>query len=135
MSTDQVRILHVGVKVPFARAYEFARRPENFSNWAAGLATSLHRTDNGWTADTPEGEATVVFSEPNPYGVLDHRVRIDGKPEIYIPLRMVGHGEITHVELMLFRQPGMTVDQFERDADLVMRDLRSLKSLLEAGPA
>lgn len=131
MSTLEVRILHTTIAVPFTAAYEFAHRPENFPKWAAGLSSSLHQTERGWVAETPEGEAIVEFTEPNPHGVLDHRVRLQGRPEIYIPLRLIANGDGTEVELVLFRQPDMDDAAFERDAGLVTKDLAALKALLE----
>lgn len=133
MSQSHVRVLHTTVATPFAAAYEFAHQPENFPKWAAGLSKDLHHTDRGWVANTPVGEAIVRFTEPNPYGVLDHHVQLPDKPEMYIPLRLVAHGDETVVELVLFRLPDMTDEQFEHDAALVEADLAALKKLLE-GP-
>ncbi len=132
MPTEDVRHLSTTIATPFDRAYAFAHQPANFVTWAAGLARTLHHTDHGWVADTPEGEATVVFSEPNAFGILDHRVRLAGKPEVYIPLRLIAHGDRTEVVLTLFRQPGMDDAMFERDAGLVTRDLAALKRVLES---
>jgi len=127
----EARILHLTIAIPCEQAYAFACIPENFSLWAAGLATSLRRAADGWIADTPEGEAAVRFSEPNGHGVLDHWVRLPGQPEISIPLRMVANGDGTEVELVLFRQPEMDDARVEYDIALVKSDLKALKSLLE----
>jgi len=131
MSTHRVRILHETIDKPFDAAYAFAHEPENFPRWAAGLSKSLHRTDDGWVADTPAGEAKLRFTDRNPYGVLDHRVQVAGKPEVYIPLRMIANGSGTEVELVLFRQPEMSDADFARDAEAIEKDLASLKKLLE----
>lgn len=131
MSSHQTRIIRTTINVPFEAAYAFAHRPENFPAWAAGMSTSLHKTDDGWIADTPEGEATVRFSTRNDYGVIDHWVQLPDKPEIYIPLRMIANGGATEVELVLFRLPEMTDEQFEADAASVTRDLATLKQVLE----
>jgi hypothetical protein len=127
----QTRILHVTIAVPLAAAYAFAHKPENFPRWAAGLATALHESEQGWVADTPEGEAQIEFSPPNDQGVLDHDVRIAGRPEIYVPMRMIANGDATEVELVLFRQPGKTDAQFDGDTTPVRKDLAALKRLLE----
>lgn len=132
MTADTVRHLGIPIAVPLAQAYAFASVPDNFARWAAGLATSLRHSDHGWVADTPEGEARVEFSPPNAYGVLDHRVRFDGRPDVYIPLRMIAHDRGTEVLFTLLRQPGMDDAAFERDAQAVMADLHRLKALLEA---
>ena len=134
MTTSEVRILHVTIRVPIERAYAFARRPENFPRWAVGLADSLRLTERGWIADTPEGEALIHFSEANALGVLDHRVIIDGRPDVVVPMRMVPNGDGTEVELILFRQSGMSEADFKRDARAVKTDLEALKVLLEAEP-
>ena len=131
MKTHQVRNLSTTINVPFADAYGFAHNPENFPKWAAGLSSSLQRTDRGWVAETLAGEVIVRFSDLNVYGVLDHWVQVDDEAEIHIPLRMVPNGDGTEVELVLFRQPEMSDADFDRDTGLVEKDLASLKQLLE----
>lgn len=132
MASHEVRIASITIDRPFAEAYDFAHRPANFMAWAAGLAKTLHETDHGWVADTPEGEARVRFSPPNDYGVLDHWVLIEGKPEIYIPLRLVANGNGVEAELMLLRQSGMSDADFDRDEAAVKADLARLKAVLES---
>jgi hypothetical protein len=132
MATHEVRILNTSIDIPFETAYAFAHLPENFPKWAAGLSSSLHKSNEGWVADTPTGTAVVTFAGRNDFGVLDHRVKVEGQPEVYIPLRMMANGTGTEVELVLYRQPDMTDADFERDAGLVAKDLASLKKVLEA---
>lgn len=130
-----VRNLGITIHRPFAEAYAFAHRPENFAKWAAGLATALRQSPHGWVADTPEGEAIVTFSPANDYGVIDHRVVLPGKPEIHIPLRLVPNGDsATEVVFTLFRQPGLDDAEWNRDVDAVSQDLITLKAILEGGP-
>ncbi|PZQ56902.1 MAG: polyketide cyclase [Phenylobacterium zucineum] len=132
MTLHETVTLSITIAAPFEAAYAFAHQPANFTAWASGLAASLHETDDGWVADTPEGEARVSFSSPNAFGVLDHRVNLPGRPEIYIPLRMVENGDGVEVSLLLLRQPGMTDEMFEKDAAHVRQDLAALKRVLEA---
>lgn len=116
MSTHQVRHLSITIDVPLPRAYEFAHEPNNFPAWAEGMT----------------GGADIQYSPKNEYGVLDHRVRIDGVPEIYVPLRMIANGDGTEVVFTLFRGPGMSDADFERDQAMVKKDLANLKNLLES---
>lgn len=125
------RSIDIAIRAPLAQAYGFASQPENFPRWAAGLSASLYREGDDWIADTPEGRAIVLFSPPNDFGILDHHVRLPGKPDIHIPLRMIANGEGTLVVFTLFRQPDMDDAAFDRDADLVTKDLQTLKALLE----
>lgn len=131
MTQSAVRTIETIIERPLGAAYAFAHVPENFPKWASGLSTSLHKDVDGWRAETPLGEAKVRFSEPNDFGVLDHWVDLPGRPQIYIPLRLIAHGEATIVTLTLLRQPAMSDDDFERDAEHVKRDLAALKALLE----
>lgn len=126
-----VRHLSVTIDVPLSEAYAFACQPAHFAQWAAGLAETLHHDDRGWVAQTPEGEAIITFTAPNAFGILDHRVTLPGKPEIYIPLRMIAHGRQTEVLFTLFRLPEMDDAAFDRDAGWVRADLDRLKHLLE----
>ncbi|MET0371493.1 MAG: SRPBCC family protein [Sphingobium sp.] len=131
MPSLAAQTISITIDRPFEQAYAFAREPENFPKWAAGMSSSLHREGDIWVADAPQGRATVRFSEPNDYGVLDHWVLLDGKPEITIPLRMIANGDGTEVMLTLFTQPDMDEADVARDAAMVRKDLATLKALLE----
>jgi hypothetical protein len=124
-------VLSVPINRPAPEAYEFLSVPENFPKWASGLGASLRRAGTDWVVETPEGPATVRFSERNAYGVLDHAVRLPRSGTVYVPLRLVARGEACELVLTLFRQPDMSDEKFAADAEWVMRDLRTAKRLLE----
>jgi hypothetical protein len=128
----QARQLSVSINRSAAEAYDFLCAPENFPKWASGLGRSLRRTGDDWIAETPEGPATVRFSEPNSRGVLDHSVHLPGDRAVYIPLRVVAKAEGCELVLTLFRQPDMSEEKFAADAQWVMRDLEAAKRILEA---
>ncbi|HEY9568923.1 MAG TPA: VOC family protein [Thalassobaculum sp.] len=86
-------------------------------------------------ADTPDGPVTIRFSEPNWFGVLDHRVRLASGEEIEVPMRVTANGDGAEVTLTLFRRPATSDDDFGRDAEWVGRDLDALKALVEGLPA
>ena len=132
MATREARILHTSIDVPFADAYAFAHRPENFPQWAAGLSGSLTRTERGWTTPSPDGDVVIRFTEPNAHGVVDHWVTIPGKPENYMPMRLFANGDGTEVEIALVRIAGMDDAAFGQDAAAIERDLASLKRVLES---
>jgi hypothetical protein len=128
----EARTLRVRIDRPAAEAYEFLSLPENFAKWASGLGSSLRQVGGDWVAETPEGPATVRFSERNAYGVLDHSVRLPRGGSVYVPLRVVAQGEGCELVLTVFRQPDMSDEKFAADAEWVMRDLHAAKRLLEA---
>jgi hypothetical protein len=133
MAIMDSRPISIGIACPFDRANAFLSDPANWPAWAAGLGQSLTRSPDGtWTAQTPEGPATVRFTPPNAFGVLDHVVILATGAEVHVPLRVIPNGDGCEVTLNLFRQPGMTHEAFESDAGLVRRDLERLKVLLEA---
>ena len=127
----ETRQLSVSIRQDARKAYDLLWQPESFPRWASGLAGSLRKVGPEWQAETPEGPATVRFSEHNPFGVLDHWVRLASGAEIYIPLRLIRNGDGCELTLTLFRRPGITDQQFAADADWVRRDLLAAKKLLE----
>ena len=48
------------------------------------------------------------------------------------PMRVVPNGESSEVSFTLFQLPGMSDEEFARDAGMVEADLRTLKRVLEA---
>ena len=129
------RVISVTINRPFEEVYAFACVPENFMKWASGLASSLHKKDDVWLARTPLGEAVVVFSELNKFGVLDHSVHLPNGQVVEVPLRVIKNGEGADVMLTLFQMPSMTDEEVERDAATVVSDMNTLKSVLEGGTA
>jgi hypothetical protein len=128
----EARTLSVSIHRSAAEAYAFLAVPENFARWASGLGATLRREGTDWAVDTPEGPATVLFSEPNARGVLDHAVQLREGRSIYVPLRVVANDGGCELVLTLYRPPGASDEQFEADARWVMRDLEAAKRLLEA---
>ena len=122
----------VSIARPAVDVYAFARRPESFPKWAAGLGAGLTPDGERWVAHGPDGDVHVRFSPENPYGVLDHWVTLPDGTELSIPLRVVANGDGAEVTLTLFRAPGMDDAAFARDQGLVAKDLAKLEALLEA---
>jgi hypothetical protein len=127
----EARKLSVRINRSAAEAYDLLSLPENFPKWASGLGASLRREGDDWVVETPEGPASVRFSERNAYGVLDHSVKLPRGASIYVPLRVVADGDGCELVLTLFRQPDVSDEKFAADAEWVMRDLHAAKRLLE----
>ena len=125
------RILSIVIVCPPRKVYEFVSNPENLPRWAAGLCKSVRKSDSGCIADTPQGPVKIRFVEKNDFGVLDHYVKLASGVEVYVPMRVVLNGSGSEVIFTLFKTPGMSDKQFAEDADMVERDLKTLKSILE----
>ena len=128
---SETRKLSVSIDRAAAEAYEFLSRPENFPQWASGLGASLRQAGADWIAETPDGPATVCFTERNSRGVLDHSVHLPRGGSVYVPLRVVASGGGCELVLTLFRLPGVSEEKFAADAAWVMRDLQAAKRILE----
>ena len=130
-------VQHVSISIQRSPAdvYEFASDPRNLPCWAAGLARSeVRREEDEWIADAPFGKVRVKFAQRNPYGVLDHDVRLESGVIIHNPMRVVPNGEGSEFIFTLIRQPGMSDEKFAADRAAVEKDLRTLKELLERSP-
>jgi hypothetical protein len=127
----QSRNLSIFISRDVRDVYDFISVPENFRLWATGLGKSLKKKDGEWFAETPEGPVRVRFSERNEFGILDHWVSPKPGMQIYIPMRVVPNGVGSELIFTLFRLPDMSDEKFSADAEWVMRDLSTLKNLLE----
>jgi hypothetical protein len=128
---------HVSVSInrPPADVYGFASDPRNLPRWAAGLVGSeVKKEGDEWVADAPFGKVRVKFAPPNPYGVLDHDVRLESGVTVHNPMRVVPHGQGSEFIFTVIRQPGTSDEKFAADKAAVQKDLSALKELLERGP-
>ena len=116
---------------PAADVYRYAADPANVPAWAPGLGRSVENIDGHWFVETPAGRAGFAFVERNEFGVLDHEVTLPSGDVIYNPMRVVPNGDRCEVVFTLRRLPGMSDEDFERDAGLVQADLIRLKQLME----
>ena len=131
MATIESRTLSVRIDQPFARVYEFLVDPANWNKWAFGLGKSLRRSDGGWIADSDGGLLKVRFTARNQYGVLDHTVMRPAGAQVYVPMRLITNGSGCELLFTLFREPGITDERYNGDANFVQSDLDRLKELLE----
>ncbi|WP_433790249.1 SRPBCC family protein [Actinoplanes sp. CA-252034] len=127
--TSASRYLSEHIDVPADDVYAFAANPANLPAWAPGLATSVTREDGRWRIG--DDGAELVFTPPNELGVLDHWLRPPDGGEVYAPMRVIPDGDGAEIMFTLRRLPGMTDEDFDRDADLVQADLTRLKAVLE----
>lgn len=125
------------VQVSIARqpqdVYAYISNPENFPAWATAFCLSIrHSAGNEWIVETPDGPMSIRFVESNHYGVLDHYVQPHGASEAILnPMRVLANGAGSELIFTLFRQPGMSEEQFAQDARMVHSDLQTLKRVLE----
>jgi hypothetical protein len=131
MTLLEVRHISVSIARAPEDVYSFASKVENVPRWASGLGRAVRNVNRDWVVDGPLGQVKVRFVEPNDLGILDHDVTLASGVTIHNPLRVVPNGTGSEVTFTVFRQPGMSEQQFAEDAKAVERDLKVLKDLLE----
>jgi len=127
------RIISVSIDRPSREVYDFASDPANLPRWASGIGTSIKNINGEWIAKSPGGPVKVRFTPRNNLGVLDHYVTLPTGAVIYVPLRVIPNGSGSELTFTLFRQPDMTDQKFQEDAEWVLRDLTKLRDILEQG--
>jgi hypothetical protein len=124
---------HISVWVGRAAGdvYGYAADPRHLPEWAPGLGSAVEQVDGRWYVETPMGQAGFAFAPRNEFGVLDHDVTLPSGEVVYNPMRVIPGDGGCEVVFTLRRQPGMSDDDFARDAGLVAADLARLKRILE----
>jgi hypothetical protein len=124
--------ISISIARDWREVYDAIWRPEFFPRWASGLANAdLKKDGERWRVQGPDGPITIRFTGQNAYGVMDHYVELGNGGTVYIPLRVFQNDAGAEVALTLFRQPDMSPDKFEADAQWVRRDLAALQRLFD----
>lgn len=128
----EVQHVSIYIGLPSTDVYEFASNPANLPFWASGLARSEIKQDGKvWLAEAPFGAVKIKFAERNDFGVMDHDVELESGVVVHNPMRVVPNGDGCEFVFTLFRQPGMSEEQFVEDRLSVEKDLKKLKETLE----
>lgn len=131
--TAAAKTLSISIHCTSSKLYNFVSNPQNLPLWATAFCRSARKTDTGWLIETNTGPMGLRFAEPNPFGILDHTVTVSPGVEVYVPMRVIANGSSAcEVLFTLFRQPGMSDDEFARDIGMVERDLQTLRQRLES---
>lgn len=129
---DDVHHISISIARRPSDVYDFASDPRNLPRWASGLARAeVTQEGDEWVADAPFGTVRVRFAPRNPFGVMDHDVRLDSGVIVHNPMRVVPNGEGSECVFTLIRQPGMSDEQLAADKATLEKDLQTLKALLE----
>lgn len=129
----KAQTISLTIDAPAARVYAFASREENLPRWVPSFFRRVWHDEGEWRVDSPLGPATVAFAPENPFGVLDHRVRLASGAVFFNPMRVVPNGDGCELMFTLFQSEGISDEDFTRDAALVRADFEVLRRLMEAG--
>jgi hypothetical protein len=123
--------LTISINCTPAKVYEFVSNAENLPKWANTFVKSARKETSGWVIETELGSMKVRFVEKNRFGVLDHYLTPPGGQEFAVSMRVIPNGEGSEMIFTIFQRPGMTEEAFAKDAELVTKDLASLKAVME----
>jgi hypothetical protein len=129
--TLESKQLGILIDRPVCDVYDYTSDPVNLPEWAPGLGSAVAEVDGRWYVETAVGRAGIVFAPRNDFGILDHDVTMPSGDVFYNPMRVFANEEGSEVVFTLRRSPGMSSEDFERDAGLVSADLARLKQVLE----
>ena len=73
----------------------------------------------------------VHFVEPNSLGVLDHEVTLASGATVLNSMRVLPNDSGSELVMVLFQQPEMSTEEFERDVQAVRGDLARIKQVAE----
>ncbi|MFC5343949.1 SRPBCC family protein [Brevundimonas staleyi] len=134
MPTYPAWIVHLSIERPADEVAAFVGDPANMDQWASGLSDGLRPDGEDWIgAGGPLGDIHVRFAPRNDLGVVDHTVTLPDGTEVYNALRVSPNGDGCEVAFTVLRQPTQDDAAFEADAAHVLKDLKTLKALMEAG--
>lgn len=125
------RTITCSINKPLAAVYDFASNPENLPKWVRSFCLSVRKTDDDCQMETPTGWVGIRFVPTHDFGVLDHFVTLPDGQSILNPMRVVANGERSEVMFTLLQLPGMSDEQFSKDAGMVEVDLQTWKAVLE----
>ncbi len=127
----KAKTLSISIDCPPLELVRFVSNPRNLPQWAPQFCKSVRRSEDNWIIETTGGPASIHFVNRNDLGVLDHVVTTAAGEDVSVPMRVVANGSGSEVLLTVFQLSGMTDNQLDEDAATVMRDLQTLKQVLE----
>jgi hypothetical protein len=131
MNVMEAKVVHVSINRNWREVYQFAAKPENMPLWASGLGGGLEPDGDDWMAHGPLGDVRVKFAPRNDLGVMDHVVTMSSGLEVNNALRVVPNGDGSEVMFTVLKLPDTSDGQFTADSKWVLKDLNTLKKLLE----
>jgi len=128
------RTISMEIAASAETVYRCVRDPDQLPLWAAGICKSVTVENDVWHVDTGTelGTVKLAFCADNAFGVLDHTVTLPDGTSVLNPMRVVKNGEGSELLFTVFQTEGMSDEAFVKDIQAVTRDLKTIKTLLEA---
>jgi hypothetical protein len=130
---NTLEVHHVSVAIERSPddVYRYAANVETWPEWASGLGKSMRKVEGAWIIDGPMGQVKMKMTEPNNYRVLDHDVTLPSGQTVHNAFRVLPNGNGSEAVFSVFRQNGVSDEDFAADWAAVEKDLHTLKRVLE----
>jgi hypothetical protein len=130
--TYPVKTITISINKPADKVFDYASKPDNFPMWVEFIKSIRKETENLWLAETALGNIKIQFVPKNEFGIIDHLVILPDNSTVSNPMRVIENGKGSEIVFTLFWMPNRTEEEFNQDAKLVEKDLKKLKTILEA---
>ena len=106
---------------------EFVFNLENLPKWASAAFQSIKEQDGEWIVGYSTRISKVLHKEI----VLDHYVILQSGMEVFVQLRVVKNDSGSEAMPTIFQTLDKSERKFAEDVDMVERDLKNLKNIME----
>lgn len=102
----------------------------NLPKWAAGLSAGISEENGVVYSESPLGKVKVTFAPGAELGIFDHDVTLPDGKTFHNPLRVLKNDQGSEVVFTLYRLPGVTDEEYEKDSATIAADLERLAARL-----
>jgi hypothetical protein len=127
----QATTVSISINARPDKIYKFVSAVRNGLKWGKTQCRSVKKAGGKWIMETPQGPVGIRIAKRNSLGILDHYIKPVGRGEVLVPIRVVPNGQGSEVIFTVFRQPWLSAKSYAGDIELVMKDLKCLKKLME----
>lgn len=129
------RVFTIPIHRKYDEVYGFVSEPTNFVLWGGAEpgSTMDHIEGSDYLVDLPRGRRVMRFTPPNPFGVLDYQVFMQGETGGPVtPVRLHRNQEGCELVFTWLQRAGVSDEQFVSEAEWAYSDLLRMKAYIEA---
>jgi hypothetical protein len=104
----------------------------NLPKWAEGLSSNISEENGVVFSESPMGRVQLRFAAGAQLGIFDHEVTLPDGKTFQNPMRVLPNDGGSEVVFTLYRLPGVSDEEYEKDATTIATDLDRLAAALGA---
>jgi hypothetical protein len=102
----------------------------NLPKWAQGLSAGISEENGVVFSSSPMGKVQLRFAAGTEHGIFDHEVTLPDGKTFQNPMRVLKNDQGSEVVFTLYRLPGVSDEEYEKDAAMIAADLDRLAAAL-----